>query len=511
MKKCLNLYCETELKFFYMKPREMNAAGRGDGKGVSHVCAIDELKALYRETFGTVPSIVGLPSAGSDRRYFRLGSQDLPVVIGTWGENVVENRAFIGLAKAFSREGLPVPAIYAESDNSRAYLQEDLGDLALLPLLQGEDKMRLAEESLCQLVKMQTLDETVWKPFVMNGSFSARQVMWDLNYFKYDFVKPCGIVYDEDGLEDDFEKLSRRLCSISPDLMGFMYRDFQSRNVVVKNGDVRFIDFQGGRKGPLLYDAVSFLWQAKAGFTEEERRVLLGKYAEALSNARGVDGDKILEDCGVLALFRTLQVLGAYGFRGLIERRAHFIESIPLALENLGQLVIAGEVDPYPVLKKMAEGLLQSRFAKIRRGGSMVVEVFSFSYKKGYPEDLTGNGGGFMFDCRGMHNPGRYVEYKDLTGLDAPVKRFLEERGEVQEFVKNALRIVSPTVDRYIKRGFSNLQVGFGCTGGRHRSVYCAESFAREIAIMFPCAAVRLEHREQGIVRMLNENTTEVL
>lgn len=511
MKKCLNLYCKTELKFFYMKPREMNVAGQEDGRGMCNVCAIDELKALYRETFGAVPCIVGLPSAGSDRRYFRLGGQGLPVVVGTWSENVVENRAFIGLAKAFSREGLPVPAIYVESESLKAYLQEDFGDVALLSLLQGEDKMRLAEESLCQLVKMQTVDEGLWKPLVMNGGFSARQVMWDLNYFKYDFVKPCGIVYDEDGLEDDFERLSHRLCSISPDLMGFMYRDFQSRNVMVRNGDVHFIDFQGGRKGPLLYDAVSFLWQAKAGFTEEERHVLLGKYAEALSKARGVDADKILEDCGALALFRTLQVLGAYGFRGLIEKRAHFIESIPFALENLGQLVMDGEVGPYPELKKIVESLLQSRFAKMRCGGSMVVEVFSFSYKRGYPEDLTGNGGGFMFDCRGMHNPGRYLDYKDLTGLDAPVKRFLEERGEVQEFVSNALKIVSPTVDCYIKRGFSNLQVGFGCTGGRHRSVYCAESFAREISTMFPCTAVRLEHREQGVVRMLNENTTEVL
>lgn len=466
-----------------------------------------ELSRLYVATYGGVPDILALPSAGSDRKYFRLSASGCPTVVGTWGENINENRSFVELARVFANEGMPVPAIYAESSDGMAYLQEDLGNESLLPLLSGETGISLAEESLRELVRLQTVDEEKWSGHVMSQAFSARQVMWDLNYFKYDFLKPCGILFDEEKLEDDFEKMSRALTSCHPSMMGFMYRDFQSRNIMICDDGVRFIDFQGGRKGPLLYDAVSFLWQAKARFSMDVRMSLLTKYADMLSEARGISVHEILKDFGLMALFRTLQVLGAYGFRGLVEKRAHFIESIPMALENLSALISMGETDGYPELKKVAEKVLKSRFACNEKGSENVltVSVFSFSYKKGYPEDLTGNGGGFMFDCRGMHNPGRYEEYRSLTGLDSPVRKFLEDCGEVQDFVGNAVKIVSPSIDRYSKRGFRNLQVGFGCTGGRHRSVYCAESFARFISSMFPDVRVRLEHREQGLVQIYNK------
>lgn len=268
---------------------------------------------------------------------------------------------------------------------------------------------------------------------------------------------------------------------------------------------VRFIDFQGGRKGPVLYDAISFLWQVKAAFTKDEKNILLGKYASFLSKERNIDPSVVLDNVGVFVLFRTLQVLGAYGFRGLVEKRSHFIESLPGAICNLGELVSDGVVDAYPELKSVAEKALNSRFYENEKPDKLTVKVFSFSYKKGYPEDLSGNGGGFMFDCRGMHNPGRYEEYKSLTGLDREVKLFLEERGEVQTFVENALRMVTPSICRYHERGFKNLQIGFGCTGGRHRSVYCAQSVAEKIASNFPKVKVELIHREQGFYKTYNQ------
>lgn len=262
-----------------------------------------------------------------------------------------------------------------------------------------------------------------------------------------------------------------------------------------------FIDFQGGRPGPVIYDAISFLWQAKAGFSDDFRQEMLEHYFEELSRLTSCRRNEQEEHQSVnrFALFRTLQVLGAYGLRGLVERKAHFIESIPAALENLKILIENGAVDRYPELKRVCSCVCtDKRFAKKTEDG-LRVTVFSFSYKKGYPADFTGNGGGFMFDCRGMHNPGRYAEYKSLTGRDKPVIDFLEERGEVQQFVENAVGMVSPSIETYLRRGFSNLQIGFGCTGGQHRSVYCAERTAQVIAEKFPSAHIVLIHREQGL------------
>lgn len=459
---------------------------------------------LYESVYGVVPEIEMLAGAGSDRIYYRLRGEGVMPLVATFGDNVVENSSFIGLSKSFERLGLPVPSVKAVGENGDVYLQEDLGDLSLLQSLSGDKRLEYSEKALRELVRLQVVDEAEWADVVMNGAFSVRQIMWDFNYFKYEFLKPGGFIFDEDRLEDDFVAFSKRLMSVPQKLWGFMYRDFQSRNIMIKDGSPFFIDFQGGRKGPLLYDAVSFLWQAKAGFTEKERQHLLGIYASELSAVRGIPENDILSMVGMFALFRTLQVLGAYGLRGLIEKRAHFIESIPGAIGNLNDLMEQGELDSYPEMKRIALQIASSRFASIERGDGLVVKVFSFSYKKGYPEDLSGNGGGFMFDCRGMHNPGRYDEYKPLTGLDAPVIDFLEERGEVQKFVANALELVSPSVERYLQRGFSSLQIGFGCTGGRHRSVYCAQKVAERLAETFPDARIELCHREQGIAKRYN-------
>lgn len=464
------------------------------------------LSSLYQCRFGHSPAVAPLPGAGSDRRYFRLSDDTGFSVIGTAGDDIAENQAFIGLADAFRAHGVPVPEVYSVSADAHAYLQEDFGDGSLLASLGGERRLELAAQALRLLVRMQTVPESVWRNHVSVSPFSRRQVMWDLNYFKYEFLKIAGIIFDEEMLEDDFEKLSASLLSIDDRLMGFMYRDFQSRNIMVGSRNLGFIDFQGGRKGPVIYDAVSFLWQAKAGFTPAERNMLLDIYIKELEKAAGIGAENVVGYIGLFSLFRTLQVLGAYGFRGLVEKKAHFIESIPAALDNLRELIDKGTLDPFPELRRVAREAVKSRFSeKPERGRRLKIKIFSFSYKKGYPEDLSGNGGGFMFDCRGMHNPGRYDEYKPLTGLDLPVRQFLEERGEVGIFIRRVLDLVRPTVSRYIDRKFDSLQIGFGCTGGRHRSVYCAQAAAEALSAEFPEAVVLLNHREQGITTTFNE------
>lgn len=461
---------------------------------------------LYNKSVGGFTGMERLAGAGSDREYFRISGSRMPSVIGTYGIDSVENKAFVDLAVAFRKAGANVPGIIAVSDDCSCYLQEDLGAASLLPLLSGDERLVLSAKTLRSLASLQTLPSSVWEDAVVARPFSVRLVLWDLNYFKYEFLKPSGLLFDEELLEDDLQALAKDLSGGDHRLWGFMYRDCQSRNVMIRNGEPWWIDFQGGRKGPMMYDAVSFLWQAKAGFTDEERAHLLGVYADALSLHTGVDREIILAEVDAMAFLRTLQVLGAYGFRGLVERKSHFIESIPAALRNLENLLAKGVADRYSELKRVCQEAVRSRFARLKESDGLTVKVFSFSYKKGYPEDLSGNGGGFMFDCRGMHNPGRYDRYKPLTGLDTEVRDFLKERGEVQVFVERAVQMVSPSIERYLQRGFSSLQVGFGCTGGRHRSVYCAQAFAEEVGRLFPDARIELLHREQGISQFFGGN-----
>lgn len=482
---------------------------------------IEILSQLFQKYSGFKPArIAKLSGAGSNRRYYRLLADDGGTgssfsCIGVGGDNLRDCRAFTSLSRVFRDHGLPVPEVYEVSGDGMHYIQQDLGDISLFDIIgqKGPDSTEVRElvkESLANLVEMQTVESREWELHVEYPAFSKRQVMWDLNYFKYEYLKPSGVDFDENLLEDDFEKLAEILTE-DGGRFGFMYRDFQSRNIMVCGDKPFFIDYQGGRPGPLLYDAVSFLWQAKAGFQEEFRHEMIHYYMEQLNkqgNTSGLQSDPTTaDDCraGLFALFRTLQVLGAYGLRGLVERKAHFIESIPLALANLERLKLDGILDDYPELKRVAATICTDRrFVKGDEDENRLhVKVFSFSYKKGYPSDYTGNGGGFMFDCRGMHNPGRYAEYRELTGLDAPVITFLEERGEVQKFVDNAYVLVSPSVETYLRRGFSDLQIGFGCTGGRHRSVYCAEHLARRLADSYPDAIVEVIHREQGMERII--------
>lgn len=460
------------------------------------------LRELYTTRFGEQPDVITrMSGAGGDRIYYRMSSPAAGC-IGTVGDSEADCRAFLALDSAFRRHDIPVPEVYAAADNGMFYLQQDLGDVSLLSLRDAAEWEEMQEQTVRTLVRLHTLARGEWIDAVEYGDFSRRQAMWDLNYFKYEYLKPQRIPFDEDRLQDDFESLADMLTGAGSGPRGFMMRDCQSRNVMIYKDSPWLIDFQGGRCGPVVYDLVSLLWQAKARISPSRRQELIDLYAAEYKEATGTDISVIEEAVPLMALFRTLQVLGAYGFRGIVEHRAHFIESIQPALDNLSDLMDCEVLTNLPELAKVCRYAVEHSPVPASHQG-LLLKVFSFSYKRGYPADMTGNGGGFMFDCRGMHNPGRYDEYKPLTGLDRPVIEFLESRGEVQEFVGNAIRLVQPALDCYIRRGFSDLQVGFGCTGGRHRSVYCAEHFARAVKSRYPDITVNIIHREQGIDKVL--------
>lgn len=475
-----------------------------------------KLRKLFTERFGTQPGTVSpICGSASNRCYYRLAADGMSC-IGVVGTDLQENRAFISLAEHFRAEGLPVPEVLAVDSDAGAYLQEDLGDTSLFSLVEqsraggwSDSVPRLLCRTMALLAKMQTagaegLDFGVCYP---QQAFDRRTVMFDLNYFKYCFLKPSGLEFNEILLQDDFEALADDLLA---DASGntFMYRDFQARNVMVRDGEPYFIDFQGGRKGPLHYDVASFVWQARAAYPEELRTRMTESYLDALSGYIPVDREKFMERLRLFVLFRMMQVLGAYGFRGWIEHKAQFVVSISAAVANLRDL-LSVPFGRYPylsgVLKDMS-GL--PRFVDDRNeDGRLEVKVYSFSYRKGIPEDASGNGGGYVFDCRYIHNPGRYAEYRSLTGMDEPVIQFLDEGGQAAQFLKNICGIVDSHVETYIRRGFTDLSVAFGCTGGRHRSVYCAEHLAEHLAAKYPYIRVKLIHREQNVTRWVQANS----
>jgi len=465
-----------------------------------------ELETLFQQyTHETALSITELSASGSNRKYFRLTNENHSL-IGVEGTSVDENIAFIEIANHFHQQALPVPRVLGQTVDKRFYIQDDLGDTLLFDAIaEGrktgvfcEPEKELLRKTMRKLPAVQVrgaqgLDFSVCYP---QPEFNERSILWDLNYFKYCFLKATGLDFQENLLEDDFAKLSEILMRSRTNT--FMYRDFQSRNVMVKDGEPYFIDFQGGRKGPLYYDVASFLWQAKAQYNSELREELLQTYLAALQELMPIDEADFAEQLKHFVLFRTLQVLGAYGFRGYFEKKPHFLQSIPFAIENL-RAFLHDDNSSYPyllqVLKEMTE-LEQFREVEIRK--PLVVKVYSFSYKKGIPQDNSGNGGGFVFDCRAVNNPGKYERYQSLTGLDESVIRFLEDDGEILSFIDHAFALVDASVKRYIDRGFTNLIISFGCTGGRHRSVYSAQKTAEHISEKFG-VEVQLIHREQNI------------
>ena len=468
------------------------------------------LLQLYAEYTGQeADSITELPSSGSNRRYFRLLGN--PTLIGVSGTSVEENRAFLYMAQHFKKKGLPVPTVYYRSADDRFYLQEDLGNTLLFDAIEKGRKSSVFDEEERQLLK-QTI--TLLPDIQFTGAdgfdfshcypqpeFNRRSILWDLNYFKYCFLKATGLEYQEDRLEDDYQKMADVLLRSTS--ATFMYRDFQSRNVMVRDGKPWLIDFQGGRKGPVYYDVASFLWQAKANYPKELREELLDDYLHALQRYQPMDEKYFHSQLRHFVLFRTLQVLGAYGFRGYFEKKPHFIQSVPFAIENLRGL-LREDYPEYPYLNQLLRELTQlKQFTDDQQRRILEVKVFSFAYKKGIPNDPSGHGGGFVFDCRAINNPGKYERYNHFTGLDEPVIHFLEEDGEITTFLNHAYQLVDASVKRYMDRGFSNLMVSFGCTGGQHRSVYSAQHMAEHIHQKFG-VKVSLIHREQNIEQLFN-------
>ncbi len=445
-----------------------------------------------------------LPPQGSDRKYYRLiGSTKsaIAAVNGDWKEN----DAFLSFSRHFKSLGLPVPEILAEDLSIGAYIEEDLGDLTLFSYLTEERKehgfsdaiIEVYKKALTQLPRFQVLGAKGldYNKCYPRSSFDLQSMMWDLNYFKYYFLKLSGVRFDEQALENDYEVFTKFL--LSSDCEYFLYRDFQSRNIMLVEGEPYFIDYQGGRKGALQYDVASLLYDAKADIPQEVRLELLEHYLTELEKLIPVDRKTFLEYYYGYVLIRIMQALGAYGYRGYYQRKEHFLLSIPYAIKNLKWLLDHVTLPlEIPMLRNVWEQLIEIHLNRPQNLiPKLTVQITSFSFRKGYPEDTSGNGGGFVFDCRGLHNPGRYQEYVKLTGNDEPVIEFLRKEDAVEEFLSHVFSLVDSTVDNYRSRNFSNLSVSFGCTGGQHRSVYCANRLVQHLKTAYDIN-IKLTHRE---------------
>ena len=472
--------------------------------------AAEILRPLFESYTGQqLTQITELPASGSNRRYFRLQGGNISL-IGAIGTNLQENHSFIYLAKHFREKGLRVPAVLAVSEDGSAYIQEDLGDQILFGMVaQGREsglysdmETNLLRRTIEQLPRLQFLGAKGldWKNCYPQESFDARMIDFDLNYFKYCFLKATGLEFNEIQLQEDFEKFKADL--LQDDDNTFLYRDFQARNVMIKDGEPWFIDFQGGRRGPIYYDVASFIWQARSRFPEDLKQDLIRCYLRALQQFKQVDEQEFRSRLRLFVLFRTLQVLGAYGFRGYFEKKPHFLASVPFALSNLRKLLEIPFTD-YPYLNSVLEKLASMpELNEIPQDNRLSVHIYSFAYKKGIPADKTGNGGGYVFDCRSVNNPGKYEYYRQFNGTDPEVIKFLEDDGEVFTFLDSVYKLVDAHAKRFIERKFTNLQVCFGCTGGQHRSVYCAEHLAKHLMDKFDIK-VTVTHRELNIEKML--------
>ena len=480
---------------------------------------IDEIKECFTAHFKREPvRIDKLPQSGSDRIYFRIQHPDANVIV-TYNTNTAENKTFINFSKKFKSVAAPVPEIYSCSGTGNIYLQEDFGDISLLNTLetQGytEQVFELYKKSLLALAHLQIKADAVldYNDCITSKEFGKQAILADLLYFKYYFLDTLKIPYDKERLINDFEALSTYLAHV--DHKYFMFRDFQSRNIMINGGEVFFIDYQGGMKGALQYDVASLLWQAKADLSDDWKSRLLHYYMDCVDKIleKPLDRNRFESQYNGYVLIRLLQVLGAYGFRGLFERKSHFLTSIPLALHNLKWF---NNNKKFGINLPEFERLLQlivddeviSRFEPVKANSKtpLVVRINSFSFiRTGYPVDETANGGGFVFDCRGILNPGRITEYKTQSGQDRDVKDYLEQGTKMPEFLNNVYNILDISVEDYIKRGFENLSVNFGCTGGQHRSVYAADALARHLKNKFNIKVEVSHNNQNNWLRSLEE------
>jgi aminoglycoside/choline kinase family phosphotransferase len=452
---------------------------------------MDVLKRLFEQHFHSpVERVQPLQGqlGGSGRQIIRLAGAGFSA-IGILYHVREENVAFLEFSRHFRRHGLPVPEIYAEDLSHGAYLEEDLGDTTLFEFLSrnraGENIAPAAVEAYRQVVALlprfqieagRSLNYKVCYP---RASFDRQSIAWDLNYFKYYFLRLAGVPFNEQALEDDFGRLTRFL--LSADRAYFLYRDFQSRNIMWRDGQPFFLDYQGGRQGALQYDIASLLYDAKADLPPALRQQLLDAYLERVADFISLAREEFMRHYYAYVYVRIMQALGAYGFRGFYERKAHFLQSVPYALKNLRWLLHHVELPiALPALMDVFHSMVASE--KLQRpttqAENLLVRIFSFSFHRGLPPDETGHGGGFVFDARSLPNPGREERFRTLTGKDAPVAEYLRQQESVQQFLVNVRSLVDASVSDYQRRGFKNLMVSFGCTGGQHRSVYLAEQLA---------------------------------
>jgi aminoglycoside/choline kinase family phosphotransferase len=462
-----------------------------------------KLKKLYRDWAAEEAIIVSpMAQSGSYRKYFRITGKE-KTALGVFNPDRKENLAFFTFTKHFLKKGLSIPHLYTHKLTENIYLIEDLGDTTLFSLIEKEKTngslsrkvLDYYKDALSQLIRFQIdggkgLDYSVCYP---REKFDKQSIIWDLNYFKYYFLKLAKIPFDEQKLENDFNTFSELL--LSADTKYFMYRDFQSRNILVHNDQLYFVDYQGGRKGALQYDVASLLFQAKINLSPEIRTSLLEFYLNELRQKSKVKCQTFLKKYYNYVLIRLLQTFGAYGFRGYFENKSHFLLSIPFALRNLQWLVDKNYIPKkLPELNRVLVSILKNEELKnidsIQPTKKLKITINSFSYKGGIPKDYSGNGGGFVFDCRSLENPGRYREYLNSTGLDNDVISFLNKKNDVKDFLNSVYTIVDESVKNYIKRDFKNLMINFGCTGGQHRSVFCAEQLSKHLRNDFNISVV---------------------
>jgi aminoglycoside/choline kinase family phosphotransferase len=455
---------------------------------------MDVLKKLFEQHFhspiGRVQPLQG-QLGGSGRKIIRLASEKLSA-IGILYDVREENVAFLNFSKHFRGHHLPVPEIYAEDLSHGAYLEEDLGDTTLFEFL---SRNRVGENIAPQVVEAYRKVVSVLPSFQIEAgrdlnykvcyprdSFDGQSIAWDLNYFKYYFLKLAGIPFNEQDLENDFGRLTKFLLSADRDY--FLYRDFQSRNVMLRDGQPFFLDYQGGRKGALQYDIASLLYDAKADLPPELRQELLDHYIHRLADFMEVEREVFMQFYYAYVYMRIMQALGAYGFRGFYERKAHFLQSVPYALKNLRWLLQHVELPiALPTLTQAFKSMVASeKLASLTSEAEhLVVRIFSFSFHRVQPNDETGHGGGFVFDSRGIPNPGREERFQALTGKDTVVIEYLNQQESVHQFLASVMSLVDASVSNYQRRGFKSLMVSFGCTGGQHRSVYLAEQLANHL------------------------------
>lgn len=468
----------------------------------------DKIASKYREWSGEAPvAIEPLSAHGSDRKYFRIKGLR-KTIMGAYNSDKAENRAFITLTTHFHSLELPVPELYHYDQAENIYLIEDLGDQTLFSFLKKQREENIFSETLVALYEQVV---SILPRFQVKGasdidfnicyprhSFDKQSMLWDLNYFKYYFLRPAKIFFNEQKLEDDFHCFSDFLLQAQSEY--FLYRDFQSRNIMMNDGKLYFIDYQGGRRGPLQYDVASLLFDAKADIPPDIRNHLLEVYLSALNQYIPIQPAAFMEHYYGFVLIRIMQALGAYGYRGFYQRKLQFLQSVPYAIQNLESIIFSNQI-PVVIdeLRTVWEQLIES--GKLRKKISvpsqLTVTIISFSYKNGLPVDDSPHGGGFIFDCRSLPNPGRYPEYKYSTGKDTNVVNFLEKKVEVIQFLNYIYKLLDQVITNYQERNFTSLTVAFGCTGGQHRSVYCAGQLAEYLEKMHAVEII-CRHRELG-------------